>query len=52
MSFDKAGIPVLYYYTGTHMDYHKPSDTSEKINYDNLANITKLIFTTIWEIAN
>jgi hypothetical protein len=33
-SFYSKKIPVLFFFTGTHVDYHKPSDTSEKINYD------------------
>lgn len=36
-SFYNAGIPVLHYFTGTHADYHKPSDDEEKINYDGAA---------------
>lgn len=33
-SFYTKKIPVLFFFTGTHLDYHKPSDTSDKINYD------------------
>jgi len=32
MSFFTAGVPVLHLFTGTHSDYHKPSDTPDKIN--------------------
>ncbi|TVR17762.1 MAG: M28 family peptidase [Balneolaceae bacterium] len=32
-SFSRAGIPVLHYFTNSHDDYHRPSDTSDKINY-------------------
>ena len=35
-----------------HEDYHKPTDTPEKIDYDLLAKRTKLIFYTAWEVAN
>ncbi len=38
-------IPVLFFFTGTHLDYHKPSDTAEKINYDGLAVVTRLVAT-------
>lgn len=38
-SFYGKKIPVLFFFTGTHEDYHKPSDTAEKINYDDLTNI-------------
>ncbi len=36
-------IPVLFFWTGTHSDYHKPSDTFEKINYDDEARILTLV---------
>jgi len=52
MSFEAKNVPVLYYYCGIHEDYHKPSDTVEKINYKNFTNITRLIFSTAWELAN
>ncbi len=51
-NFAKNNIPIIFYFNGTHKDYHKPSDTPEKINYELLAKRTKLIFYTAWEIAN
>lgn len=39
-SFYGKQIPVLFFFTGTHLDYHKPTDTSDKINYDGLTEIT------------
>ncbi|EDP94630.1 M28 family peptidase [Kordia algicida OT-1] len=51
-NFAKNNIPVIFYFNGTHDDYHKPSDTVEKINYDLLENRTRLIFHTAWELAN
>jgi hypothetical protein len=50
--FERAGIPVLAYTTGRNRDYHKPSDTKNKLNYANLHSIARLIFVTTWEIAN
>ena len=50
--FAKNNIPVIFYFSGTHEDYHRPTDTAEKIRYDLLTNRTKLIFHTAWEIAN
>lgn len=38
-SFYGKKVPVLFFFTGTHEDYHKPTDTAEKINYDDLTNI-------------
>ena len=51
-NFAKNNIPVIFYFNGTHDDYHKPSDTPDKINYEFLETRTKLIFHTAWELAN
>jgi len=51
-NFAKNNIPIIFYFNGTHADYHKPTDTVEKINYDLLENRTRLIFYTAWELAN
>ncbi len=51
-NFAQNGIPVIFYFSGTHDDYHEPTDTAEKINYPLLQKRTKLIFTTAWYIAN
>lgn len=42
-SFYGKQIPVLFFFTGTHLDYHKPSDTAEKINYAGLNQITNYV---------
>lgn len=51
-NFAKNNIPVIFYFNGTHDDYHKPTDTPDKIEYDLLENRTKLVFYTAWELAN
>ena len=51
-NFAKNNIPVIFYFSGTHEDYHGPGDTPDKIRYDLLTERTKLIFNTAWEIAN
>ncbi len=51
-NFAKNGIPAIFYFNGTHDDYHRTSDTVEKINFDKMANVGKLIFHTVWELAN
>lgn len=51
-NFAKNNIPVIFYFNGTHNDYHQPSDTPDKIEYDLLENRTRLVFYTAWEIAN
>lgn len=49
-SFYAKQIPVLFFWTGTHADYHKPSDTADKINYDDEARILSLVATLIRDI--
>ncbi|MGB5667103.1 MAG: M28 family peptidase [Maribacter sp.] len=51
-NFAKNNIPIIFYFNGTHEDYHRPSDTPDKINYDLLENRARLIFYTAWEISN
>jgi hypothetical protein len=51
-NFAKNNIPIIFYFNGTHADYHRPGDTPDKINYDLLKNRTQLVFHTAWEIAN
>ena len=51
-NFAKNNIPVIFYFNGIHEDYHKPSDTADKINFEILSKRTQLIFYTTWEIAN
>jgi membrane-associated protease RseP (regulator of RpoE activity) len=38
-TFNLAGVPCLSFFTGTHPDYHRPSDTADKIDYDDLDRI-------------
>jgi aminopeptidase YwaD len=42
-SFYGKQIPVLFFFTGTHADYHKPTDTADKINYAGLSKITNFV---------
>lgn len=51
-NFAKNNIPIIFYFNGTHDDYHRPGDTPDKINYDLLENRTRLVFYTAWEVAN
>ena len=51
-NFAKNNIPVIFYFNGVHEDYHKITDTPDKIEYELLAKRTKLIFLTAWELAN
>lgn len=43
-SFYRKNIPVLFFFTGTHSDYHKPSDDADKINYNGELQVIKYIY--------
>lgn len=51
-NFAKKGIPAIFYFNGVHDDYHKPTDTPNKIDYPLLTKRTKLAFAVAWELAN
>lgn len=51
-NFAKNGIPVIFYFNGVHADYHKITDTVDKIEFEHLIKRTKLVFHTAWEVAN
>ncbi len=51
-NFAKNNIPIIFYFNGTHPDYHKPTDTIDKINFDRIKKVADLVFHTAWEIAN
>jgi Zn-dependent M28 family amino/carboxypeptidase len=52
-NFAKHGVPIIFYYDGMlGADYHRPTDTPDKINYDLQAKRAQLVFYTGWEMAN
>ena len=52
-NFAQKGVPIIFYYDGMlDRDYHKPTDTPDKISYDVMAKRAKLVFYTAWEMAN
>lgn len=51
-NFARKGVPIIFYFDGIHKDYHKPSDTWDKINYDVMTKRARFIFLTAWEMAN
>jgi Zn-dependent M28 family amino/carboxypeptidase len=52
MSFYSKKIPVLHFFTGTHGDYHRATDTWDKLNFEGMAKISDLVLVTALEIAN
>lgn len=51
-NYAKKGIPIIFYFTGLHSDYHRATDTVEKIDFEKLARISKLIYATAWRVSN
>lgn len=51
-NFARKGVPIIFYFDGIHKDYHQPSDTVDKINFDLMLKRTQYVFLTAWEIAN
>src|SRR3972149_5611136 len=51
-SFYTRKIPVLFFFTGPHGDYHRPSDTADKIDADGLAEVSRFVYRIIEHLAN
>jgi len=51
-NFARKGVPVIFFFDGLHNDYHKPTDTVDKINFDLMEKRVRYIFLTAWTIAN
>ncbi|MFT7620288.1 MAG: hypothetical protein ACI97A_003945 [Planctomycetota bacterium] len=51
-NFAKKGIPIAFFFSGFHPDYHRPTDTVEKINFVKLANTAKLVYLTAYTAAD
>jgi len=51
-NYAKHGIPIIFYFTGVHVDYHRPTDDIEKIDFEKMARIARTIFGTSWRVAN
>ncbi len=51
-NFAEKGIPAIFYFSGTHEDYHRTTDTVDKILFDKVEKIGRLVFYTSWELAN
>jgi hypothetical protein len=51
-AFYGKDIPVLFFTTGAHLDYHTPSDTWEKLNYQGMASVSDIIYNVAEKLAN
>ena len=51
-NYAKHGIPIIFYFTGVHRDYHMPTDDIEKIDFEKMERISRMILATGWRVAN
>lgn len=51
-NFAKNGIPSIFFFNGTHPDYHRTTDTVDKINFEKMEKVGQHIFHLVWELAN
>lgn len=51
-NFAKHSIPVIFYFSGVHEDYHQPTDDVEKIIFPKVEKVARLVFFTAWELSD
>lgn len=51
-NFAKNGVPIVFFFTGVHADYHQVTDTVDKILFDRMERIVRMIYYTGWKVAN
>lgn len=51
LNFGERDIPVAFFFTGFHPDYHQPTDTPDKINYPKMARVLRLVFATACDLT-
>jgi len=51
-NYARKGIPIIFFFDGVHEDYHRASDTADKIDYQKMQKVARTIYMTAWELAN
>lgn len=51
-NFARRGVPALFFFNGTHEDYHQPSDSPDKIDAEKAARVVRLVYHTTVAVAN
>jgi hypothetical protein len=51
-NYAKHGVPIIFYFDGVHEDYHRPTDSPDKIDYQKMQNIARTVFILASELAN
>jgi Zn-dependent M28 family amino/carboxypeptidase len=51
-NYAKHGVPIIFYFDGTHVDYHQPTDTIDKIDFAKMSRVARLVYETGWQLLN
>jgi len=51
-NYAKKGVPIIFYFSGVHEDYHGLADTADKIDYQKMEKVTRTVFAMMWRLAN
>ena len=51
-NYAKKGVPIIFYFSGMHADYHQPSDSVEKIDFTKMEKVTRTIYATALALAD
>jgi Zn-dependent M28 family amino/carboxypeptidase len=51
-NYARRGVPIIFYMDGSHADYHRVTDTIDKINFNSMEKVAKTIYATGWELSN
>jgi peptidase M28-like protein len=51
-NYAKRGVPIIFYFSGVHEDYHGLADTPDKIDYQKMEKVARTVFATMWKLAN
>ncbi len=51
-NYARKGVPIIFFFDGVHEDYHRPSDSPDKIDYQKMERITRTVYLTMQELAN
>ena len=51
-NYAHKGIPIIFYFDGVHEDYHEPSDTPDKIDYQKMEKVTRTVYVMAWALSN
>src|SRR5207342_913333 len=51
-NYAHKGIPIIFYFDGVHEDYHRPSDSPDKIDYQKMEKVSRTVYVMAWTLAN